>query len=178
MTYLPMEPDPEFFPLHRPVVYDGRLCTVTARNLIAGRPLGRYAYQVTDLAGQTTAALGADLRAPTDDDRTFLAIVAAETSVLMPRIVLVDDVYDGDMCVEHVQIVECVLPPAGPDSFPERGFLWQAVVGHPDLRPARTLPDGRREQGNARGGHLVATSTSSAEHALAVARRLLTRQVR
>jgi hypothetical protein len=168
MTRLPMTPDATFFPLHGLVVHDGILCRVAERSLISGRPAGRYTYRISDFAGQTASVLGADLRNPTADDLTFASIVADDTAALMPRVVLVDRVDDV-----LVQVIECVLPPVNDDSPPERGVQYQAIVGDPDLCPARTLPDGSREQGCARGGRIVGASTSSAEHALTRARRLI-----
>ncbi len=172
MSRSSMEPDREFFPLGRHVVYERRIWIVLERTLIAGRPAGRYAYRLIDLAGATTAAIGADLRALDNTDRAFIRIVAGESATMMPRVVLT-----GEVAGETVQVIECVSPPENPDSPPRRGDLYQAIVGDPDLCPARIHADGRREQGSARSGRIVGVSTDSAEHALDVARRQLSAPV-
>lgn len=113
------------------------------------------------------------LTPPSEDDPAGIlaGIAFATVDDLMPR-VLSDAVIAGRI----VSVVECVLPAL--DGPARRDYLWHAVAGEFELRPAR-FDDGTPVAGRPYGGTLISTSTVSAHAAMVNARlRLLSGAVR
>jgi hypothetical protein len=146
-----------------PVLY-----RVTGRQRLTGVAGGRYSYRiVSPTEGELAGVRDEDLVVALDVDTEFLAIVAASETPYMPRVVDVVDV-DGVL----VTIVEPVMPP-DVDGVAERGYLWVAVTGAFKLTAGGYGVDGRRYPGHVSFGRILATSTRSAQAALAGARRKL-----
>lgn len=107
---------------------------------------------------------------PTEIDKVLAGITAATEADLTPRVVLTADVSG-----QRVSVVECVMPEE--DGTARRGYLWHAVTGEFELRPAR-FEGYRPVPGIAYGATLISTSRKSARGALANARAVLVARAR
>lgn len=140
---------------------------------------GRARYEIRNImTGARRVALDVDLlpfaelNTEACDDEAICWAILAKTDDLMMPILCGSEEIDG----VTVTIVECVLPDADPQKLPRRGFLWHAIVGDFELRPARYDEYETPVPGIGQGGELLATSTVSARQALANARANLRRR--
>lgn len=105
-------------------------------------------------------------------DRTdldeLIGITAATADDRMPRVLIRADVNGVPVHVVEPVLLDDLDGPA------RRGYVWHAVTGDYDLRPAEIVA-GRCVPGVATGGVQLATSTVSAAAALGGARRRLMR---